>query len=266
MRKVIVTSSVFTGYSTVFNVDGDSLDLRYRINTTPHSSESLNVSSLPFDLKYEILERLVLILVREGKIKKALDTILSSNSESCSIFYTKYIGYYNLSRTQIIKHLISMFYLIHDIHSNLYHNDSTSSEELFLSLFCRNSTIDIESDKLWPFGKLSHSFMDDTPSILDAPKGGEKTVKVITGPAYSDIIWISGREKDGVILTDYLKGPIVILEVYTTGYGIMQTVIEKRTRFFRKFVKILKLCLGEYSGVYTTFPIEGFAGLVSEVV
>lgn len=265
MLKVIVTNAVFTGYSTIFNLNGDNLDLRYSTKHMFSSSVDLpGLSFLPFDIKYEILERVVLQLLKEGHIKKALDTLLLANSEACCIFYTKHIGYYNLTRLQIIKHLISMFYLIHDIHSNLYFNDSTSSTELFLSLFCINATIDILQDKRWPFGKLSHSFMDDIPIILE--KQAEKTFKVITGGSYADIIWMSGKEEDGIISTNYLKGPVVILEVYNIGYGLIHTVIEKRTPFFKRFVKILKLALGEYSGVYTTFPIEGFAGLVSEVV
>lgn len=267
MQKLIVTSALFTGYSTIFSLDGDTLDLRYKRNIKFRTNLKLNMDSIPFDLKYEILERVVLTLVKEGKIRKAMDTLLLSNSVACSIFYTKYIGYYNLSRLEIIKHLISMFYLIHDIHANLYFNDSTSSDELFLSLFCRNSTIDILQDKLWPFGQIAHSFMDSPPGLVNTPADqDEKIIKVIVGGAYSDIVWLAGKEKDGVISTNYLKGPIVILEIYTNGYGIMQTLYEKRTTFLLKFVKLLKLALGKHSGVYTTFPIEGFVGLVSEVV
>ena len=51
MQKVIVTTSGFTGYSTIFKVDGDSIDLHGVEETDPVEYENLCLATLPFDVK-----------------------------------------------------------------------------------------------------------------------------------------------------------------------------------------------------------------------
>jgi hypothetical protein len=266
MQKVIVTTSVFTGYSTIFDVDStDCVDLGYTYASPPPPDFPFTLAVLPFELKYDIIERVVLMLMKQGFIKKAIKVLVGSGYHVCKGFYSRHIGNYNLTRLETANHLMRLFDLINDIYKSLNYMDSTSSEELFLSIYCHNKTIDIErklEGNVWPFGMMCHSFMDAYPRILEDSR---KFLKVITGPTYGDLVWINGVEKDGVIHADYLRGPVVILEIFSRVGGMSHTLFESHTAFFLNFVKILKLCIGEKAGVYTTFPVEGFFCLVSEV-
>lgn len=260
MKKIIVTTSKFTGYSTIFNVDGDTVDLHELEETDLETYTDLCLSSLPFDIKFDIFERVVLALVKAGLMKKALQTLLTSSSQICKIFYCKYIGNYDLDRHEILDHLISLFRLLEEITSIMFDPDAFCREELTLSLYCRNpSSIDLV-DKFWPFGRLSQTVIN-LPNMLNPQ---QEITRVTTGPSYSDIVWVSGAEYKGIIYTGLLKGPILILEIYTGQYG--RTLINRKTRFFSNVIKLLKICLGDMSGVYLVTPAEGFFGLLVEVV
>ena len=259
MQKIIVTSSGFTGYSTIFNVEGDTIDLHIMEETDLDTYTDLCLAHMPFDIKFEIFERVIFSMIKAGLIKKAMATLLTSSSQICKLFYCKYIGNYDLDRTQILDHLISLFNLIEDITHVMYHPQVETREELVLSIFCRNSlSIDIVN-KQWPLGHISqtiieiHNTVDQVPDIK----------RIRTGPSYSDIVWVSGLEEGGILYTSLFKGPILVLEVY----DLHRTITTQRTSFFSNVVRMLKVCLGSRSGVYLVQPYdEGFFGLVQEVV
>lgn len=261
MQKVIVTTSGFTGYSTIFKVDGDSIDLHGVEETPVEVYEDLCFATLPFDVKYEIFERLILNLIKEGLIKKALQIMLTSSSQICKIFYCKYIGNYQLNRGEILDHTIALFKFIEDISYVIFHPQVETLEELVLSVHCRNNlSIDIKEDKRWPLRHISQTILDRFSTV---PATGP-IKRVRTGPCYSDIVWVAGVEERGIIYTSLLKGPILILEVY---HGA-RVLVDRRTSFFSNVIRMLKLCLGEMSGVYLLQPYEEdmFVGAVQEVV
>jgi hypothetical protein len=61
-----------------------------------------------------------------------------------------------------------------------------------------------------------------------------------------------------------LKGPVLIIEIY---HGA-RVLVERKTPFFSNVIRMLKICLGEMSGVYLLQPYEDdmFVGAVQEVV
>ena len=262
MQKIIVTSAAFSGYSNIFTVDGDILDLGYLVNSSPEIDENLSLATLPFDIKFEVLERVVFSLLRLGKVRKSLQVLLCSNSQICRLFYLKYIGNYGLTRTEILDHLINLFNFIEQVVDSLFGIQAAGMEELVLSVFCRNSAIDVCLDKRWPLGLVDQSSFDYLPRVVNSD---HSIVKVITGPAYSDIVWITGVEEDGIVTAEYLRGPVLILEVYSIVQGIRHVLYRQPPTFFKNVVKLLKVCLGKNSGVYMIFPVEGFLGVISEV-
>lgn len=262
MQKLLITTSSFTGYSTIFDVTGDTIVLHAFEDGEADNFTPLSLASLPFDIKYEIFDCVILSMMKERLLKKALSTLLTSSFQICKYFYTKYIGNYNLDRTQIIDHLISLFNFFNDITTVMFFEDSGATDELVLSIYCRNFNIDIEN-KRWPFGELTQSTMDIRPRICIPEL--ENYTMIRTGPSYSDFVWVSGKEENGVVHADLLKGPILILEIYTQKHGIEHTIVETKTNFFKNMIRLLKVSLGEKSGVYLVFPLEGFFGLVHEV-
>lgn len=260
MQKIIVTSSGFSGYSTIFNVNGDTIDIHnVEEETDIETYTNLCLAHMPFDIKFEIFERVIFSMIKAGLIKKAMATLLTSSSQICKLFYCRYIGDFNLDRNQILDHIISLFNLLEDITYVMFHPQTETREELVLSIFCRNNvSIDVR-DKIWPLGQLSQTIIDVYNTVENVPA----IKRIRTGPAYSDIVWVSGTEDAGVIYTTLFKGPILVLEVYDLG-GVITTM---HTSFFSNVIKMLKVCLGERSGVYLIQPYdEGFFGLVQEVV
>lgn len=259
MQKIIVTTSGFSGYSTIFNVDGDTIDLHLVEETDLETYTDLCLSSMPFDIKFDIFERVIFSMIKAGLIKKALGTLLTSSSQICKLFYCRYIGDFGLDRNQILDHIISLFNLIEDITYVMFHPQTDTREELVLSIFCRNNvSIDV-CNKIWPLGQISQTILEVHNTVENLPI----IKRIRTGPSYSDIVWVSGVENTGIIYTSLFKGPILVLEVYD-----LRGVITRRyTNFFSNVIKMLKLCLGERSGVYLVQPYDdGFFGLVQEVV
>jgi hypothetical protein len=79
------------------------------------------------------------------------------------------------------------------------------------------------------------------------------------------LVWVDGVEERGVIEATMIKGPILILEVYSMIGEVECPLYLRQTPFFRNFVRLLKLCLGVRSAVYLTVSVDGFFGLLTEV-
>lgn len=69
MQKIIVTSSEFTGYSTIFSVDGDCIDLHGDDDITDDEFVDLCLAVLPFEIRFEIFEKVILNLIKAGLIR-----------------------------------------------------------------------------------------------------------------------------------------------------------------------------------------------------
>lgn len=186
MQKVIVTTSGFTGYSTIFKVNGDTIDLHGIDETPTEVYTELCLATLPFDIKYDIFERLILKLIKEGLVKKALKILLTSSSQICKIFYVKYIGHYDLERNEILDHLIQLFKFIEDISFVMFNPVVETHEELVLSVHCRNRTSIDLNGKIWPLSFISQTILDHFSSI----PSGEIIRRIRTGPSYCDIVWV----------------------------------------------------------------------------
>lgn len=227
--------------------------------TSEATYQELCLATLPFDVKYEIFECLILKLIKEGLIKKALCILLTSSSQICKIFYCKYIGSYDLDRHQVLDHLIYLFKFIEDVSFLMFHPHVDTLEELVISVHCRNrNSIDIK-DKIWPLTHISQTILDRFSTVAS----GDVIRRVRTGPSRSDIFWVAGIEDKGIIYTSLLKGPVLVLEVYNGS----NTLVTRHTNFFLNVVKMLKLCLGEKSGVYLLQPYDDLIiGIVQEVV
>jgi hypothetical protein len=75
---------------------------------------------------------------------------------------------------------------------------------------------------------------------------------------------VAGVEERGIIYATLLKGPVLILEVY---HGA-RVLVNRNTSFFSNVIRMLKLCLGDMSGVYLLQPYDEdmFIGAIQEVI
>lgn len=262
MQKIIVTTSAFTGYSTIFSMQGDCVELQSDDEISETSFEDLCLIRLPMEIQYDIFERVVINMIKAGLIKKALKCLLTSSSQICRIFYTKYVGNFNLTMSQILDHLIAMFRLIDELTFEIFSESNLFEyEELSISLECLNPmSIDIDLFYRWPFIGAEKNFFSIPSSVT-----GEEVKKVSTGPCHSDLVWIEGKEDRGVIHATSIKGPILVLEVFSTMGEVEFRLFRRNTHFFRNFVRMLKLVMGTRSAVFLSVPVDGFFNSLTEI-
>ena len=79
MQKVVITSSMFSGYSTIIDANEDQDQEKETIPSDYNYDFPINMSSLPTELKYEILERVILKSIKSGEMKRCLSILLNSN-------------------------------------------------------------------------------------------------------------------------------------------------------------------------------------------
>lgn len=263
MQKIIVTTSKFTGYSTIFSLDGDSINLQDVDEISETSLEDMNLICLPLEICYDIFERIVINLIKTGLIKKALKCLITSSSQICRIFYTKYVGNFNLTMSQILDHLISMFKLLDAITDIVFSEANMFEyEELSLSIECLNpASIDIDPFFRWPFIGLQKNLF----SLASSLEANITVHKFNTGPCHCDLVWIDGVEDRGVINATSVKGPILFLEVFTCVGDVELRMFRRNTLFFRNFVRLLKLTLGRNSAVFLCVPVDGFFNSLTEI-
>ncbi len=259
--SVVVTSNVFTGYSRIF-----TLDIDININLLQFDNQ-LTCDALPFDseIKYEIFERLVLQLIKDKEIRKAFWILLNVNFEFMRHFYIKFISkIMGVSRDQVIKHVSGLYDFIRDINDSVF--SGSNKRELYLQVYCRNpQTID-PINMNWPFGSVTEGLVEDlgAPAVNLTEHLGLKCIN--TGPYYCDLVWLSGKDRDGILEVDIMKSPVLLLEVYSRRCGMEQTLSFQDTTFFNNVIKMLKICLGEYSGVFLVQTIPGAHCLLTEVL
>lgn len=262
MQKIIVTTSNFTGYSTIFAVDGDCIELQSEDEISENTYHDLCLIKLPMEIKFDIFERVLIDMLKAGLVKKALKCLITSSSQLCRIFYTKYIGYYNLTMLQILDHLISMFRIIDSITNEIFSESNLFEyEELSLSIRCLNPmSIDVDLLSRWPLIDVEKNFFTIPSAVI-----GDEVKKIVTGPCHSDLVWIEGIEDRGIINATSIKGPILILEVFSNIGDVEFRLFRRNTHFFRNFVRMLKLVLGTRSAVFLSVPVDGFFNSLTEI-
>ena len=263
MQKVVITSSLFSGYSTIIDANEDQDQEKETIPSDYNYDFPINMSSLPTELKYEILERVILKSIKSGEMKRCLSILLNSNYDFCKLFYSKYIGNVVLTRSQYIEHIIGLFEFLENVAKCMYEEEVTTTEVLSLAVFCRNPvSIDIHSiDKRWPFTQISYS-IPENPFVIT----NHEDIKLVrTGPNFCDLAWVAGIERNGVVHASYLRAPVLILDFYTRYNRTDMPIWRRKTFFLKNVVLLLKLCLGPKSGVYVSTPVDGFFNLITEV-
>ena len=267
MEELIVSSGVFTGYSTIFRIDGDTIDLAFKEEDWPTCNEidMTRVRTLPFDLKYAIIEHMIVYLLKAGCVRKAMIVTLNSGIEVCKVFYCRHIGDFGLNRTQIFRHTMCLFKFIDYISEEIFGN--TGYTDLNISLNFCTTNLDVCKSKMWPIDDIE-IIEEPMPGVLEAKQNtGDHLYKIRTGPTYADVVWLCCKQEQGIVHASYIRGPIVIFSTECRNSQALSTsIITRRTKFFSNLVKMLKLCLGPRSGVYLTLPVEGFFNLLEEVV
>jgi hypothetical protein len=97
--------------------------------------------------------------------------------------------------------------------------------------------------------------------IIAIPKPGIFCVEdfraFVTGPYITDVVWMNGRNENGIVASDYFRLPVIVFVLTEKDDGELIPTREQmmNSQTFKNFARLLKLAFGPTTGIF--FAVQG---------
>lgn len=201
--------------------------------------------SLPAEITTMICHHLFLIYLRSFNFDQAA-ALVAIHSTFASDIYDWIYGKSILAVTTKIKRVCNTLNLIEMIHDSYMTVDRISQYTM-----CRVVRRKF-SGKFYPWDAVYECFATSISGIIT---DDQPVQQYVTGTLNGDNIWVVGNYlKNGIFDCKRFKHPVINLEL-TNFYdlNLCTAFFLRRDQFIKRFVRLLKLAYGPYTGVHIMF-------------
>lgn len=262
MKKFIVTAPIYEKYHTLFEVTNSSLKpIRYEFEEDlfqdEHPTEKFRFQ-LPLEITEKILQHLMLLYLKSGNFEKLLQ-LISISPHQIRRFFRQFFG--PLDTVDVIRlhiRISEMFKLATEIVESLVCFPNEEHDHYFaLEILHTKRFHPYYSYHPWNFrGKVS-LFQIPKPGILHV----EDFRAFVTGPNITDIVWMTGYGRNGVVATNYYRQPVVVLSFCDKeGHVVPEKDTIQNSATFKGFATMLRIAFGPTSGIFFSVKEEYIFG------
>lgn len=205
--------------------------------------------SLPLEITTKICFDLFLIYLRSFNFDLA-GALVAINTTFANDIYDFIYGRSTLAVTTKIKRVCNSLNLLEMIHDSFMTIDRDSQYSM-----CRVVRRKF-SGKFYPWDAVHECFATPISGVIS---DGPHVKQYASGPLNGDNIWVVGKYLDnGLFDCKRFKHPIINLEI-TNAYdlNLCTEFFLRRDLFVKRFVWLLKLTYGRYTGVHIMFNDSG---------
>ena len=257
MKKFIITSTDFDHYQTIFEVKQNTLHLvRYDFEEDLFHDEFATTSfkfALPTEIVQKILFHLILTCIKSANFEKAL-SLISISPYQIKHFYRFFFGAPETLHVATLNLRISeMFKLADEIVHGIVQFPNEEHDHYFaLEIMYKKHFQPYYQYQPWNFNGSISLFQIPRPGIINL----EDFKAFVTGPNLTDVVWMTGYTRNGIVATTFFRQPVITL-VFTDRKGnvIPELHTIKNSTTFKGFADILRLAFGPTSGIF--FAVKG---------
>lgn len=254
IQKFMIMAPAFQQYHTLFQVSdkGSTLKMiQYDFSEDLFQDaypDTTFMFQLPIEIVEKILFRMAILYLASGNFEKMLGIITISKYQ-IRHFFRKFFGPLDtMDIVRLNRRLSNMFKLADEIVKAMVGFPNEEHDHYFaLEIFHKKQFHPYYAYNPWNFyGKVS-MFQIPRPGIL----GVEDFRAFVTGPYITDVFWMNGYERNGLIASNFYRQPIIVLQfVDKKGFTIPEKDVLVKSKAFKGFADMLRIAFGPTSGIF----------------
>jgi len=257
----IITSRDFNRHKKIFEISPKRGILHPVKSQFPEETYALNFTDiLPIppamlQVRAEIIDLLIMSYLRSCNFELAL-RLISIDPSTIRRFYKKIFGNFNPQLLQTPSVIIIHYRIARTLKfaMNIYDSIGFMGNQAGDLYFALQTTI---SSPYYPHYQINPWNFTGPIDILQTQKPNipnhETFQALMIGPYLTDVCWISGSGRNGIIRSSFLHVPIIHL-IFQDKYDNLIPDISyvRNNSNFRSFALLLKHCFGPRTGVFIT--------------
>lgn len=261
LDRYMITSKAFQQdpYYTIFKIENNNqmnpVQFDPVIDLCQPEYDLDRSTNLPLEVVHIVIDYAIQMCIEGMNISKAFQ-LLCLDRPTLIRFYRRWFGrseYLITFRPHFFR-LSNTFQLFQNVIDNLVQFPNEEHDH-YIALDIEYQTGCYKASKWYNPWNFNGNI-----NIIQIPRPGIYSIEdfraFVTGPYVTDIVWMNGLSRKGVVVSDFFRLPVIVF-VLTDHQG--EIIPEKkdleRHEAFQGFAKLLKIAFGPTTGIF--FAVQG---------